>query len=323
MRPRKILIAFLIFLSIVGFGFGQEIVEDENWLKGLGTEADYLTSLIYLTNFNKEDLTKGKQRLKTVRQFTPKNEWEGIYYRNTGPGNSKLIWNSEGGFFDFYFYHYLKHFDYGIVNDSTSFVVLVSEKPLISTSRKKQAARTKLIKVKFGETHFLVPENRLKDFCERAVGLGTDLSDFYYYLTKEEDIEKKVFGLPVLPSGYRHFLHYPLEAQIISVGRKKIIPNAQSAERFNFDDVHYSVTLNVGKNKNVKTRMNFFVEDLGEWIEITKVFQTKSIGFIRRDFDENKKEQCRDGEGGGGQLIHCKEIKIGMKSKTKVSEMYF
>jgi hypothetical protein len=324
MRPRKILQTFLVFLLFAGFCFGQEIVEDENWLKGFGTEADYLPSLIYpFTTFTKENLTKGKQRLKTVRQFAPNNEWEGTYYTNTGIGDSKLLWSSEGGFFNFYFYHYLKSFNYGIVNDSPSFVVLVSEKPLISTSSKKQSAKTKLIKVKIDEKHFLVPENRLQDFCDRAVGLSTDIGDFYYYWTKEVDMRKEVFGLPILPSEYKHFLRHPIKAKIISIESKKIIPNEQSTKEFNFEDIHYQVTLNAGKNKNMKIGMNFFVEDLGEWLEITKVFQTKSIGFIRRDFDENKQEECRDSESGNGQLIPCKEIKVGMRAKTKASEMYF
>jgi len=322
MQPRKILKTFLFFLSIVGFCFGQEIVEDENWLKGVGTEADSLPSLIYpFTNFTKEDLSKGKQRLKIVRLSASKNEWEGTYYSNTEIGDSKLIWNSEGGFFDFYFYHYLKRFNYGTVNNSLSVVELVSEKPLISASRKNQTTRTRLIKVKVGEKHFLVPENRLLDFCKRVVGQSTDLQDFYYYKTKQEDMEKKVFGLPRLPSEYKHFLRYPIEAKIINVGRKKIIPNEQSTKEFNFDDIHYPVTLNAGKNKKIKIKMNFFVEDLGEWIEITKILQTKSVGIIRRDFDENKKEQCFDSEGGSGQIIPCKEIRVGMKSKTKISGM--
>jgi len=320
MQPKKILKTFLIFLSIVGFCFGQEIVEDENWLKGFGTEADSLPSLIYpFTKFTKEDLSKGKQRLKTVRQFASKNEWEGTYYSNTEIGDSKFIWNSEGGFFDFHFYHYLKRFNYGTVNDSLSFVELISEKPLISASRKNQPTRTRLVKVKVGEKHFLVPENRLLDFCERLVGQSTSLQDFSYYETKQEDMGKEVFGLPRLPSEYKHFLRYPIEAKIINVGKKKIIPNEQSTTEFNFDDIHYSVTLNAGKNRKIKIKMNFFVEELGEWIEITKVLQTKSIGIIRRDFDENKKEQCLDSEGGSGQIVPCKEIRLGMKSKTKIS----
>lgn len=322
MQSRKILKTFLIFLLSAGFCFGQEIVEDENWLKGLGTEADYLPSLSYpFTTFTTEDLTQGKRRLKSVRQFAPKNKWEGTYYSNTAIGDSKLLWSAEGGFFNFYFYHYLKRFSYGTVTDSPTFVVFVSEKPLIANSSKKQAAKRTLIKVKFGEKHFLVPENRLQDFCDRAAGLSTDLQDFYYYWTKEEDMRKEVFGLPILPPEYKHLLRHPIESKIISIGKKKIIPNKQSTKEYNFDDIHYPITLNAGKNKNIKIKMNFFVEDLGEWIEITKVSQTKSIGFIRRDFDQKGQEQCWDSEGGSGQLIACKEIKIGMISKTKASDL--
>lgn len=321
MRTRKFLKPLLIFLLIAGNCFGQEITEDENWLKGLGTEADYLPALIYpFTKFTTEDLTKGKQRLKTVRQFTPKDEWEGIYYRNVEIGDSKLIWNLEGGFFNFDFYHYLKHFDYGTVNDSSNFVELASEKSIISTSDKKQLVEPKLIKVKTGEKHFLVPENRLQDFCERVAGLSTILQDFYYYWIKEEDMKKEVSGLPILPPEYRRFLRNPIEAEIIGIGKRKIVPNDQSAE-FNFNDIHYTVTLNAGKNKNVKVKTNFFVEALGEWVEITEVFQTRSVGFIGRGFDENNQEQCRDSEGGTGQIIPCKEIKVGMNAKTKVNGM--
>ena len=320
MQFRIIFIIFLILLSISGLCFGQEIVEDENWLKGLGTEADSFPSLIYqFKTFTQEDVTKGKQRLKSIRQFAPKNEWEGIYYAETGIGDSKLIWNSEGRFFNLYFYHELKRFNYGRVNDSPSFVELINKKPSTSSFDKKQAVKAKLIKIQIDDKHFLVPETRLQDFCDKAAGLSIDLNDFYYYWTKEADMQKETFGLPNLPSEYKPFLRYPIEAKIISVGRKKIIPNEQSTKEFNFDDIHYPASLNAGKNKNIKIGMNFFVEDLGEWIQITKVFQKTSIGFIRRDFNENKQEQCRDSERGSGQVTSCKEIKVGMKVKTKGS----
>lgn len=320
MQTAFIVTAFLTIFSLAGYCFGQDIVEDENWLKGLGTEADSLPFLVYLSKFSKEDLTRGKQRLGAVQKSSPNGEWEGRYFGNTPIGDSKLLWNAEGGFFNLYFYHDLRRFDFGVVKDSDSFVEFISEK---ITNSGKRISVEKLIKVKVGEIRFLVPEIRLQHFCNEIAGLSTRFGDFHYHWTKEEDMQKKVWGLPILPSKYKHFLRYPVEATIVSVGGKKVIPNKQSTKEYNFDDIHYLVTLNAGKNKNVKTKMNFFVEDLGEWIEIARVFQTKSIGFIRRDFDENNKEQCRDGEGGSGQIIPCREIKVGMKSKTKLSEMYF
>lgn len=316
----NLLKTFLIFLSFSGFCIGQEYTEDENWIREIGGAYSSERFISYrYNNFTEEDVPKAKQKLKSIKQFAPKNEWEGVYSRGIEVGDVRLIWNLEGGFFDYYYYHELRSLNYGKIKESPSLIELVSEKPLISTPAKKQSVTSvnKLVKVKVGERHFLVYENRVQDFAERAVGLSIDLQDYFYYWSKVEDYEKNVFGLPILPSEYKHLLRYPIEAKILSVGRKKIIPNEQSTKEFNFDDIHYPITLNAGKNKSIKIGMNFFVEELGEWIEITKVAQTKSIGFIKRNFDEDGRERCWDSEGGSGQLISCKEIKVGMMSKTK------
>jgi hypothetical protein len=298
---------------------GQEIIEDQNWLKGFNTEADYVELLLYwdMKAFSLHDVARGKARLKVVRQFSPQNEWEGVYYANTGIGDDKFIWNAQGGFFSFYFYHTLKSFEFGRVVDSAGFVELDYEKPQFSIAPKKPDSKTKLIKVRIDETRFLVPEILLNDFCERAAGLTTQPDDFNYYWIKDEDMEKRRDGLPILPAGYQKFLRYPVETKVISIGKRKIIPNEQSAKEYNFDDIHYPVTLNAGHNKGLKEGMNFFVEDLGEWIQISNVFQKASLGFIRRDFDENGKEECWDSEGGSGQKTECRKIRIGMKAKTK------
>lgn len=313
--------AFLFLLSISTISFGQETGEDENWLKGFNTEADYMPTLVYWSfeRFSLKDIPQAKKKLSIVRQHTPKTEWEGLYYSNAEIGDNKFIWNAAGGFFDFYFYHTLKSFNFGTARDFSGFIELNYEKQTFSQTNKRFASKIKLIKVKVGEKHFLVPENRLQDFCERAAGLSTDSWDFNYYWMKEEDKEKSVFGLPILPAEYRKYLRYPAETKITRIGNRKIIPNEQSTKEYNYDDIHYPVTVNAGKNKNLKTRMNFFVEDLGEWIEITKVSQNKADGFVRRDFDETNKEQCWDSEGGSGQPIPCKQIKVGMKAVTKGS----
>ena len=108
--------------------------------------------------------------------------------------------------------------------------------------------KKKLIKVKLGEAHYLVPENLLQNFTISAAGLSTNF-DYSDYWVNVEDIEKKAFGLPILPEKYKNLLRYPIETKIIGVGKKKIIPNEQSTKEFNFDDIHYPVTLNAGKNK--------------------------------------------------------------------------
>ena len=58
-------------------------MEDENWLKGFNTEADNYPTLVYWYNeFSSDDLARAKLRLKTVRLFTPQNEWEGVYIQS-------------------------------------------------------------------------------------------------------------------------------------------------------------------------------------------------------------------------------------------------
>lgn len=161
------------FLTIILFSklcFGQEYIEDENWLKGFRTEADSFPTLTYwpTRTFSLEDVDRGKQRLSSIRNFTPRNEWEGAYYANTGIGDYKFIWNAEGGFFSFYFYHTLKTFYFGKIRDSSGFIELDYERFPFSQTDRKAVFENKLIKVRVDETHFLVPENRIQDFCERA-----------------------------------------------------------------------------------------------------------------------------------------------------------
>ena len=270
-----------------------------------------------MKSFSLDDVARGKVRLKSVRQFAPRDEWEGTYYANTGIGDNKFIWNPQGGFFSFYFYHTLKALNFGKAVVSPGFIELEYEKLPFSLRDKKTGFKARLIKVRIDETHFLVPESRLQDFCERAAGLSTDLDDIFYYWIKDEDIQKRREGLPTLPAEFQSFLRYPIETTITSFGKRRIVPNEQSTKEYNFDDIHYQVTLNAGKNRKLKKHMNFFVKDLGEWIQITSVSPKTSVGFIRRDFDENGKEECWDEEGGSGQKTECRKIRIGMKAKTK------
>ncbi|HEY0049206.1 MAG TPA: hypothetical protein VGB68_07975 [Pyrinomonadaceae bacterium] len=322
MNLTKTLRLLLVFLSISGICSAQEFTEEENWIREIAGEycRGYRFLAYRFETFTKQDVIKAKEKLKSIKQFAPESEWEGVYFGNVALGDNGLLWSAEGGFLKFYCYHELGRLDYGKVSESPGFVEIISEKPAASTPDQKPNGKTenKLIKVKFGESHYLVPENSLQHFTTRAAGLGTS-SDNYadFYWLKREDFEKKVFGLPVLPKEYKHLLRFPVETRIISVGKRQIIRNKQSTEEYNFDDIHYPVTLDAGKNRNIKPGMNFYVDDLGEWVEITGVFQKSSIGRIRRDFDENKNEQCRNGELGGGDIISCKKIKFGMKAKTK------
>lgn len=319
MQPIKTFTIIIItILLLSNSSFAQEIVEDDNWLIEItGSYCRYSKIMYRFKSFTKDDVAKAKEKFKQIKQTSQNSEWEGLYFTNTGVGDSNMILNSEGGFLRFYCYHYLDSLDYGKINNSSDFIALFSEKPAVKNQNEVKSKERKLVKVKFGEIHFLVPEERLEDFLEVTAGLKNYGVDLFYYWTKEDDIKKEVFGLPIVPSKYKHLLRHPIEAKITHVGDKKIIPNEQSTKEYNFDDIHYPVTINAGSNKNVKIGMDFLIKDTGEWVRITKVSQKSSVGFIRRDINLKGNERCFDDRGGSNQTIACKNAEKEMKVITK------
>lgn len=320
MKLQKVFLVLIVSIVSFQISFGQEIDFEGNWFREIKGYDDNNTRYEFKF-YTKDDVVKAKRRFNLIKQFPFKDEWEGIYSSGTELGTAELRWSSAGGFVNYYFYHTLRSLDFGSAFDKTDSVELVSEKS--PNSKRKSLFSTNLIKVKFGNRHFLVPENRLQDFTDRAVGLNTSLSDFGYYLQKLDESENKVFGLPVLPEKYRRFLRFPIDTKITRIGNRQIHQDKFGDGTVNYEEMYRFVTLGAGKNKKIRIGMNFFVEDLSEWIEITKVLSNSSVGKIRRGFNEKKQEECFDEERGQGQIIPCKAIKVGMKGKTKVSESFF
>ena len=311
----------ILFLSISFFPtFAQEIDFEGNWFREIGREDDYYTRFDF-RNYTKEDVIGAKKRFLLIKQNSFRNEWEGVYENGTESGASEFHWNSAGGFVNFDVYHTLRNLDFGSAFDEADSIMFVSEKSKVI--KRNSIFSTRLVKVKLADRHFLVPENRLLDFTERAVGISTELSDFGYYLYKLDEIENEVSGLPVLPKKYRNFLRSPIITKIVEVGERKIHQNKFDDGTLNYEEIFRFVTLGAGKNKNVKVGMNFFVEDLGEWVEITKVIRNTSVGRLRRDFGENGEEICRELELGQGIGTACITPKVGMKAKTKISDAFF
>lgn len=305
----------ILFLAITfQISFSQDLDVNGNWFKEIKGVDDFLTSYDF-KKYTKTDVINAKERFLLITRFLPDNEWEGIYTSNTEIGNNELHWNAEDGFVYYSVYHTLGSLDYGKTQNKSDSVKLISEKS--SVIGRKSLFSNNLIKVKIRERHYLVPENRLKDFAERAVGLNTNLSDFIgYYWFKLNESGLEISGLPVFPPKYKNYLRFSINIKITHIGNRQIYQEKLDDGTINREEIHRFVTLSAGKNKNIKKGMNFFVEDLCEWVEITKVFPKTSTGKIVRLLDENS-ENCFDSAGGGGQIIPCKEIKTGMKVKTK------
>lgn len=321
MNIKKSFIILLILFTVSQICLGQEVDFDRNWSKDTKGIDDWHSRYDY-RNYTKEDVEKAINRFQLIQANSANNdEWEGIYGSGVELGMSEFQWNSTGGFVKFYIYHTLGSLDFGRVINTPDSVTLISEKAI--TSKPKSIFITNLIKVKYGDNHYLVPETRLKDFAERAVGLSVSLGDWGYYLYKSNGVDNELYGLPVLPKKYRHLLRSPINTKITKIGKHIIHQKKRDDGTVTSEDIYRFVTLGAGKDKRVKVGMNFYVDDLNEWIEITEVSQNRSIGKIQRDFDGDGNENCREIEGGSGIGTPCKDIKIGMKARTKVSETFF
>lgn len=310
----------VLFASLINC-FGQEIdFEESNWFKEIIGVDDYYTRFDF-NSYSKEDVVRAKKRFNLIEQSLSKTEWEGTYSYGTEVGETALHWSARGGFVIYRVYHTLSSLDYGSAFNKDDTVNLVSEKS--PANKRKSYFSTNLVKIKFGDKHYLVPQKRVQDFAERAVGLNTELSDFNYYLWKRDESEYEIFGLPILPEKFKQFLRLPVETKIIKIGNRELYQDKFSDGTVNYEEIYYHIVLGAGKNKKIKPAMNFFIEDLGEWVEITKVSAKSSTGKIKRGLNKNRQEECRDSEGGQGQIVLCRKIKLGMNAKTKVSESFF
>ena len=84
-----------------------------------------------------------------------------------------------------------------------------------------------------------------------------------------------------------------------------------------------SVTLEADfATKRIRKGMNFYVDSLGEWVEIISVVSNRSYGRIHRGLDDENNILCLNSEHGQGDIITCKPIRIGMSARTKLSNLF-
>ena len=207
-----------------------------------------------------------------------------------------LLWSPQAGFVNVYVYtcmSELRYLNFGSVTVSPTTVQMLPEYP--PESGRKTAQVKMYVKVKWGERHYLIEENRLADFCDTISGTGIyeeGIIERGFWL-KSSDLEKAASGRPVLPPEYKHLLKKPIDAKVIAVGKSYV-------ERDNDNDcltrTVIPLTLNVGSKSGVKTGMAFRVltpKDVDYYfIKVLAVSpDTSSALFVPHGF-----EACREDE---------------------------
>lgn len=316
MKVQKFVISFLILLSVCQICFGQKDEFERNWYKDTKGIDNPWSGYEFGKRYTEKDVDEAINKYHLIKSHSPKNnEWEGFYTSDSMLGYEEIYWNKDGGFVRSYYYHRLLTLDYGFVKDENNSIKLYSQKS--STSKDENKLITHFIKIKYGNRHYLVPENLIKKFAETAVGLTNDESEDKFYYYKVDDEKKNLFGIPILPSEYERFQRFPVEAQIIKVKKSELKQNKFEDGTVYSEYYDYEVILNVGRNKNIKQDLIFFVKDLNEWIGITKVYSKKSKGIITRYVNKNREELCDENVDISSENTNCLKIKIGLTAKTE------
>ncbi|MEP7149872.1 MAG: hypothetical protein ABI857_13410 [Acidobacteriota bacterium] len=308
---------YAIFLAIVvspSLTVCQTRDDESNWFKLVKDRDDYYSRFDF-TRYSADDVLKAARIYKQIEETTSADEWEGLYSTQVAIGEAELRWRASKGFVFHHVYHTLSSLQYGAVLAEASAVRLISPN---ARQVKSPLFRDRLIKVKFGKKHYLVPQSRLRDFAERAAGREiTDFLEEWHFWQRIDEYDLTVEGLPSYPEEYAHLIVSPIKTKILRVGHRRVVPSKSTTDTVNYDDIYVSVALADGYNKGIKAGMDFFVPELGEWIEVRKVTRFRSSGRIRRDFDLEGREQCWDSDKGSGQPFTCKKVVKGLAVVTK------
>lgn len=329
----RIVFLFLIVIFSRSLIHAQELAESEigDWVYKYGLHDELYTNFRY-ENYSVADTVKFREKLDLIKISEPRNEWEGTYVDGFSEVSVPIFrWNSRDGFIYYYIntcYPSLESIDYGNAIDTSEYVELLPEK---TDDSPRKTVPSRYVKVKWGKDFYLVKESSLQAFAEKAVGI---------YVETEEDAENENFqkwsdfmvnrdesipieGLPQLPPGYRKFQRAPIEAKILTVGKKTIKKEDIEGTFDSGETIFYTIRIDAGKNKNVKVGMKFDIPETKEEFVITKVNQNSSVGLVSRNIDDNKKDSCYGNVNGEYKNFVCPQIKSSFKVKTQIGRFLF
>ena len=327
---KTFLILIVLFASFqICFGQSEEDTQPtENWLKSYNIYSEEFLFHRY-DRYSKQDIINFRKNLDLLNSSKPDDEWEGVYsvgYEET-VGFSQLRWQSDVGFISFYIYTCLpelRQINYGKIIDSPDAIQIIPE--FAENSPRKQTS-VRYIKVKWNDKLYLVEESSLPAFAEKAVGIYVepkDSSDQNYQKWANNwikgDSEKPLTGLPELPLNYKKFQRLPIEAKIISTGKRTVEEDKLLGNTTYSEAAFYEVIIDAGKDKVIKKGMTFEVPEIENSLIITQVNSKTAVGIVSRPIDANKNDECF---GENFDKIPCPKIRNGLKVKTQIGLFYW
>jgi hypothetical protein len=144
--------------------------------------------------------------------------WAGEYTRSEGemPSTVLLRWDPSSGFAALHVHPCmpaLLGIAHGGIAQEPDAIVLTS-----TLIRGTMPFARRLVKARWGQRRYLIPEDEVKAFCDHTSGLGTGSpNEPVGFLLKEGDQELPVADLPEVPEPYRKFVRRPVTARIVRV----------------------------------------------------------------------------------------------------------
>lgn len=256
---------------------------------------------------------------------TGESEWAGNFGRGMDLTFERLRWAPGSGFVQVTVYTCIpsvRQLNYGTAVEHPDSVDLV---PVIGLDTLwKPGSVRRLIKVKWGEERYLIPEHQVGSFCDYVAGLGEfngeraliHEGEFY---RKLDDCGDPAYELPVLPPGYEHLVKRSIDVSIVAIGtpftrKPEISPDDT------WEDVVTPVTINAGSSAGVSSGMDFllFDSDRGEVITITTVGTSTSAGEIARSMPTPGLKRRKKGERG---VPVYDRIRIGWRASTSLHKI--
>lgn len=225
------------------------------------------------------------------------NEWAGKY---VVPGFTTAIvfnWSPNSGFVFAQVNTCLRstifNLNYGKVSflqDKLLVFPQISQPQTYSTKSLNMKISSSYVPIKWKNKHCLVPENKLKDFCEYLVGNRSSdemfsNNDEALILFKTTEIEGENIesitaniGDLIVPSTFQHYVKQPITAKILSIIKHKKLPSDIVSNPKSYILVSL-VKIDAGKNQGVNRLTPFYFDsmDYSGYSEVIKIFNNYSL----------------------------------------------
>lgn len=281
---RAVVVGLCLTMSVVSAHAQERADPMESWDPGHGEACRFDSD-----SYTREDVRAFRTAWDDLaaRAVRSSDEWAGVYGSGGETSYRKIVWAPGEG----YAYMFVStcragfnDVDYGSVTQSSSLVTFTTNR--IGVTYYPRNLPWRMVPVRWGSWHLLVPETSFQEFCRYAVGRDLRESrysfDFPSYYVKRPTTDDWPTGVPVVPPEYERFVLQPLGAHVTSVG----VPFSRDVTD-DYTETVTPVTIDLGWDDGVQVGNVLSVAGTGQAVLVTEVRKNGSSGeIVQEPYDE-------------------------------------